>query len=879
MFRRTVFFIIALLSGLGLVFGGSGFVAAQADFDSSPVTAALVAQPLLIAGGTEHTCVLHDDGSVKCLGSNRYGQLGNNLLTLHPIPINVSNLVGPATAIDAGSYHTCARIANGTVQCWGLNSSGQLGNGTTSNSSAPVTVSGLSGVSEVAAGYAYTCALLNAGPGGTVQCWGDNTYGQLGNGNTTQITSPGPVIGLPAGGVAAVTASLDHTCALLNNHQAIYCWGKNAHGQLGTGAVSSTPSLSPVSVQITLTLGTSITAISAGAQHTCALLSNNRVECWGDGSLGQMGNNLPNQSQNPTPGLVDGLTTATAISAGGKADSGHTCAQTSGGGVVCWGGNAYGQLGDGTVTDRNAPVGVSGLSSGVLTLDVGVNHSCALLTDHTVRCWGSDSSGQLGDGIFSFSTKPIDVSSFTGGVSLVGTGDRNTCALVSGQVWCWGNNSNGQLGDGSDTNRPAPTSVTGLTGTVSAIDSGMNQTCAIVNGGVQCWGNLNPTTSVINPPTPIDTLASGVTSLSVTNLHGCAVVSGEARCWGDNSFGQLGDGSTSPSYTAAVAVGGLGSGITQVSTGLWFSCALKANQTVWCWGNNANGQLGSDPAIHPTSNTPLQVAGLSSVIAVTAGQDHACALSQAGAMKCWGNNGQGQLGDGGLEPASFAPMQVSGLTGGVSAITAGGFHTCALVGGGIQCWGFNSFGQLGNGLTTLSKTPAIVSGLTSGMTSVIAGGVNYDTEQTCAITSAGRLKCWGGNVYGQLGDNLPILHTIPVRMLGLTTGPEIGVNYTTGKPGSYFRVAAANFPAGATLSLDINGRPAGTLTASAEGYAFFHIQANLNQAITLPITVSSGSSASTSITLADSNPLRLQEGSGIVFFVDTVPLYIPVISR
>ena len=685
-----------------------------------------------------------------------------------------------------------------------------------------------------------------------MQCWGDNTYGQLGDGTTTQATAPVPVIGLPAGGVAAITASLDHTCALLNNQQAIYCWGKNAHGQLGTGAVSSTPSLSPVSVVMTLTIGTSITAISAGAQHTCALLSNNSVDCWGDGSLGQMGNNLPNQTQNPIPVPVASLTTATAISAGGKADSGHTCALTSAGGVVCWGANAYGQLGDGTTTDRNAPVGVSGLSSGVVALEVGINHSCALLTDHTVRCWGSDSSGQLGDGIFSFSTKPIDVNSFTGGVSLVGTGDRNTCALVSGQVWCWGNNSNGQLGDGSDTNRPAPTSVSGLTGTVSALDSGMNQSCAIVDNGVQCWGNLNPVTSVINPPTPIDTLASGVTSLSVTNLHGCAVVSGAARCWGDNSFGQLGDGSTSPSYTAAVAVNGLASGITQVSTGLWFSCALKTDHTVWCWGNNANGQLGSDPAINPTSNTPLQVTGLSTAIAITAGQDHACALTQAGAMLCWGNNGQGQLGDGGLEPASFTPVQVSGLTSGVSAITAGGFHTCALVGGGIQCWGFNSFGQLGNGSTSLSKTPVIVSGLTSGMTAVIAGGVNYDIEQTCAITSAGRLKCWGGNVYGQLGDNLPILHTIPVHMLGLTTSPEIGLNYPTGKPDSFFRVAVANFPAGANLSVDINGKLAGTITASAEGFAFFHIQANLNQAITIPVTVTSGSSnASTSFTLAE----------------------------
>jgi alpha-tubulin suppressor-like RCC1 family protein len=870
MVRKTLLVILVISFNIALSFTATPI---------NPVEAASTTNPSGVTAGFEHTCVVLNDGTVKCWGSNRYGQLGNLSLTLHPFPISVTGLAGSVTSVEAGAYHTCALISGGTVQCWGLNSSGQLGNGTLTNSPTPVTITGLAGVTQIAAGYTYTCAVINGGSSGTVICWGDNTFGQLGNGSasTTPVTTPGTVPGLPVG-AKAISASLDHTCALMNDQVTLYCWGKNSYGQLGNGSVSPTPVTSPVGVSLTLSGGTTINAIAAGAQHTCALLSNGNVYCWGDGSSGQMGDGGSNLTQNPTPLLVSGVSNAVSITAGGNAITGHTCALTSAAGVVCWGNNLFGQLGNGNNTNQNPPAAVQGLTN-VLAIDAGVDHTCALLTDITIQCWGSDSAGQLGDGVISFSPIAQRTGDFNAGVSQLGMGDRSTCALANGQAYCWGDNRNGQVWNSNTINQPAPVQVGGLTGTITAIDSGVNQSCAVVNGGVMCWGNLDPTTNVISPPTAIGGLPTGVTSLSMTNLEGCAVINGAVRCWGDNSYGQLGDGSITASYTSSVAVTGLTSGFGQVSTGQWFACALKGDGTVWCWGDNTNGQLGNDPAGILSSKVPLQVGGISSATLIASGQDHVCAILQNGAAKCWGNNSQGQLGDGGTETMTFVPVQVSGLTSGTSSITAGGYHTCALVSGRVVCWGFNSFGQLGNGLTTLSKVPVAAIGLGSGVVAVAAGGINYDEEQTCAVLQSGQLQCWGGDEYGQLGDNLPIMRSAPVHVLGLASLPEIGTNYTSGNIGSFFRVATTGFNPGEWLIVTSNSNYIGSIQASSEGFAIFHFADNSHVIgpVQIQITNNGASTVSTTIVIASNSPYRKQEGSGLVFYSQPRMIFLPII--
>ncbi len=876
MFPKARVAIFTILAVILFALGGSGVSAAQTGYVSSApaasVPAAVTPLPVsAIAAGYEHTCVLVN-GGIKCWGSNRYGQLGPISITIHPFPVdvNLSGISGTVTEITAGAYHTCALIS-GSVWCWGLNSRGQLGNGTTTNSPAPVQVLGLATIQHISAGYDYTCAMGAS----SMACWGDNTYGQLGNNapSTSPVTTPVGVTGLTT--PFQISAGFDHTCALLTD-KTVQCWGRNRYGQLGIGAGNITDSPVPVPVTLAgLPSGNTVDAVAAGAQHTCLLTNAHTVYCWGDGSQGQMGNGKDN-SVNTVPGIVNSLNTAASISAGGYSDTGHVCVVTTTFGVICWGSNVLGQIGDGTTTNRELPTAVSGLTN-VSAVEVGVNHTCALLKDNTLQCWGSDSSGQLGDGVNTISPTPVSVSGTNAGATLLGTGEETSCAVINGKTMCWGNNRSGQVGDTTFTNRPAPTQVIGLSGAVTDIDGGMTQSCAIVNGGVTCWGtDLTGSvgmTSIIN---------SGVSQFSVTYTHGCAVVNGAAMCWGDNSRGELGDGTTTNSPAAAVQVFGLNSGVQSVTTGQYFSCAVLTSGVAWCWGDNTYGQLGGGTNSPTPSLLPVQVQGLSTVTvaALAAGQDHTCALTTAGSMLCWGNNGQGQLGDG-TQILRLAPTPVAGLTSGVTQITAGGYHTCALVNGGVKCWGFNSFGQIGNGQTTLSKLPVNVTGLTSGVLSVDAGGYYYDEEHTCALTSTHGIMCWGGDKYGQLGDNLQILHSTPVHVLGLADGPEIGQNYTNGNIGSYFRLAVANFPKNTTLKIFSNGAFLGPITSSDDGYAIFHVLVNNTALGPVQIQVTDGGSntALTTLNIAAGAPIRLQEGSGTVYFASSNFNFLPAMFR
>ena len=290
------------------------------------------------------------------------------------------------TAIAAGYYNGCELLANGKVQCWGLNLNGELGNGTNTSSSAPVTVSGISTATALTTGYYGSCALL---ADGRVKCWGGNINGQLGNGTTTQSNVPVYVSGIDGVTVKAkaIARGYDHACALFTD-QTVQCWGDNVNGQLGDG--STTNSTTPVPVAGISTA----TAISVGVSHTCALLADKTVKCWGYNQYGQLGNNSTTKATLPV-GVsgIDGITVqATAIVAGFR----NSCALLADETVECWGDNAYGQLGDGSTTKSLTPIPVAGITTAT-DIVAGYHHSCALLADETVECWGDNSSGQLGD--------------------------------------------------------------------------------------------------------------------------------------------------------------------------------------------------------------------------------------------------------------------------------------------------------------------------------------------------------------------------------------------------------------------------------------------------------------------------------------------------
>jgi len=504
-----------------------------------------------IAAGHGHTCALTTGGGVKCWGYNWTGQLGDGTTTDRSTPVDVVGLASGATAIAAGWYHTCALTTGGGVKCWGYNGYGQLGDGTTTGSSTPVDVVGrASGATAIAAGWYHTCALTT---GGGVKCWGGNERGQLGDGTTTGSRTPVDVVGL-ASGVAAIAAGWSHTCALTTGG-GVKCWGYNGYGQLGDG--TTTGSSTPVDV---VGLASGAAAIAAGEYHTCALTTGGGVKCWGYNWTGQLGDGT--RTNRSTPVDVVGLSSGVAAIAAGEY---HTCALTAGGGVKCWGANYYGQLGDGTTTDRSTPVDVVGLSSGVAAIAAGGYHTCALTTGGGVKCWGGNECGQLGDGTTTGSSTPVDVVGLASGAAAIAAGEYHTCALTTGDgVKCWGRNSEGQLGDGTTTDRSTPVNVVGLSSGVAAIAAGGEHTCALTTGG-------------------------GV------------------KCWGRNSEGQLGDGTTTD-HSTPVDVVGLASGVAAIAAGYDHTCALVSGGGVKCWGWDGYGQLGVGTILYRT--TPVDVVTL-----------------------------------------------------------------------------------------------------------------------------------------------------------------------------------------------------------------------------------------------------------------------------
>jgi len=345
---------------------------------------------------------------------------------------------------------------------------------------------------------------------------------------------------------------------------------------------------------------------------------------------------------------------------------GHVCARVSDGTARCWGENDVGQLGTGSTSPMSTlPVSVSGLSN-VIAIATGGYHTCAVLGDKTVRCWGQGTDGQLGDGLATNSASPVTVTGLSDAIGIA-AGTYHTCALrTGGAISCWGDNSYFQTGSqvaGDYASTKAPAAVVGVTG-ASAVYTGGFHTCALIGGGLQCWGDNSlgqlgnggtPTHSIT--PVPVTGLTSGVSSMSAGDSHNCAVASGGVLCWGDNSFGQIGNGSVSATpVTTPTAVAGL-SGVTNVAAGYTFSCARLSNNAVSCWGRNGDGELGRGGGAD--SPTPVAVSGINSAASLTAGSLNACVLLTNNVARCWGDNTFGQMGNGTSGADATSPVTVT----------------------------------------------------------------------------------------------------------------------------------------------------------------------------------------------------------------------------
>lgn len=681
------------------------------------------------------------------------------------------------TQLSTSNTHSCMVTEAKTVECWGSNQYGQLGpNNTTGLKTA---VPGLSNVLDVVTGEKHSCAIIDgldpvSGETNPVKCWGNNSEGQLGTGNTISSSTPQYVMGGTTrhGGTGALVdakkliAGAAHTCVA--SASVMHCWGRNSSGQLGSGTI--TPySASPVLVgnYKGYPMYPVAQTMAAGSNHTCAAASHidytyPYVYCWGAGVSGQLGNG---QSQNSAiPSIVQHIQSYSheyfanhiRLSAGNT----HTCINEEDM-VSCWG-----NWGSGTYT---MPLRLDS-SLWPLQIASGNNHVCAILSEPygEVRCFGVNADGQMGNGK---KTAYVDFSSWTKVLGLdspaltIEAGGSSTCALLqNGSIACWGLNGAGQLGDATRINsvsavatgwwKSQPVAQPGEG--VQQISIGSYFTCALKNAPdsndqVKCWGTAS--TGVLGPipiPGDIEELPVNVigftpgkiTSIASGRMHNCALFeSGIVQCWGENASGQLGNGTTTSTpnpVTVKLAATDIAIGITAGSD---FSCALLNNGTAKCWGTNAGGTLGAGLTVS-RSTTPVTVSNLTNITQISGHGGHACALLADKTTRCWGGNTSGELGNG-TTVSSNVPIANVLWINDVIKIEAGHFSTCALrASGTVWCWGIIS----ANGVEKTAKYPENIPYLEK-VTDVATGFYNQ-----CVQFKSGTLKCFGRDQDGNMGS-------------------------------------------------------------------------------------------------------------------------------
>jgi prepilin-type N-terminal cleavage/methylation domain-containing protein len=381
--------------------------AAKADYTGPKVW-------VQISAGGDKTCAIASDSKAYCWGGNNVGQLGNGSTTQSQVPIAVTAngaLNGKTiVSIASGTSHACVIASDNNAYCWGYNLNGQLGNNSTTNSSVPVpvTTGALNGktIKSIAAGDSHTCVVASDN---NAYCWGDNLYGGLGNGSTTQSLVPVAVSTGALNGktIKSITAGGSSTCVIASDNLA-YCWGFNSHGQLGNN--STTQSLVPVAVDTTGVLsGKTIKSIIARSWRTCAVASDNQAYCWGYNGNGQLGNNSTTESHFPVAVANLGGKTVTSINGGYS----NGCVTTSDNQIYCWGFNSHGQLGNNSTTQSLVPVAVdtTGVLSGktIVSISAGGSHNCAMSSDIQLFCWGRNYEGEIGDNSTTLRLVPVAV--------------------------------------------------------------------------------------------------------------------------------------------------------------------------------------------------------------------------------------------------------------------------------------------------------------------------------------------------------------------------------------------------------------------------------------------------------------------------------------
>lgn len=679
--------------------------------------------------------------------------------------IKPTQLISQYKQVVAGNFFTCAITMTDTVQCWGHNVYGQLGVGTYIDLPTPTDVPGLSDVKMLSASEHSICAMTKTG---TVSCWGASVTGV--GGSQVEQSSPLPRLVAGVTGAKQISVGYLHGCAIAMD-DTVLCWGGNGSGQLGTGNYESSY-LRAVQVS-----GLSaVTRIDASTLGMCAAKSDGKTFCWG----------YRNNSSNVP------IDSAELAGARQIVEYAHQCFIAADEKVKCRGGNYFGQLGNGTTSDVATTTfsEVPGLV-GIKQISVGSYHTCALTAQKTVKCWGYNSQGQLGDVRSSASMLapvlqtlvPLDVPGVADVKQLISAIDR-TCVVTELNVLkCWGANAYDSLGDssGGTTRSLIPLDVAGYEFATFVDVQYANACISTANGQASCLGGNyfgqlgNGTTGESIVPQQVQDLLT-YSKVVTGRSHACAISGNSLKCWGFNAFGQLGSGRAEYSLPYPVTVSNL-TGVKDVAIGQRHTCALMNDGTVKCWGNNSSGELGLGDTTNRT--LPETVVGLTGIKQIVAEGARTCVVTATDLVKCWGENINGAGAD---SISSNVPFEMPGL-GGIKQVSIGN-HNCAVtLTGAVKCWGANSDGQLGNGTKATSTVPVQVIGLTSGVQQVSVG-----TSHSCALLAAGVVRCWGSNRAGELGINSLNGSLVPVEMTNVPPARSIHAGYGV----TYVHLAASS---------------------------------------------------------------------------------------
>jgi alpha-tubulin suppressor-like RCC1 family protein len=634
----------------------------------------------------------------------------------------------------AGFMAECSfEIRKGALYAWGDNRYGQLGDGTTTNRTSPVHIGSDDKWVTISVGNKHTLGIKSDG---TLWAWGRNGDGQLGDGTTTNRTSP-VQIGSGTKWVC-ISAGDDHSLGLKADGT-LWAWGDNATGELGDG--TTTTRTSPVQIGS----NQKWTSISAGSDYSLGLRSTGGAWAWGKNSSGQLGiGNTNNQTTGPVSVGADNDWVSIVASIK------HSHGMKSNGKLYSWGDNTLGVLGDGTTNQRTSPVQV-GSDNHWVSVSVDSSSCLGLKSNGTLWAWGLNDKGQLGNGnTTNQTTGPIQVGSNKTWVSISTGKIYNLGLKADGSLWAWGANGYGEYGDGTTNEQHSPTQIrvdSSMTISISAgpvHGLGLRSDGTIWGWGLNKYGALGVGDTIErDAPVKIGSDKDWI-SISAGGGHGLALKSnGTLWAWGVNSQGQLGNGTTTDQLSPIQ----IGSDTDWVSISADYGAnhALKSDGTMWAWGFNLYGRLGD--GTQNDQHSPVKIGSCSTWVSISSGQMHGLGLRSDGTVWGWGYNAFGSVGDGTSGSDRYDPVQEHDLDDAWIAIDAGIWNSMALkADGSLHTWGVGTNGQVGyNDLFQSSSRPQILSGDTW---IDIATGSIHDH----ALKADGTLWAWGGDSGGQLGD-------------------------------------------------------------------------------------------------------------------------------